>query len=104
MNMQTNQGGLLGGMQAPQQPQGGLLGAMSAAAPQGAQGGADPRQMAQQLAQNPTPQMAQQIVAQMRQAGMPEADQMAQIFSQAGDDPQAIKQIADAVLQSFSQQ
>lgn len=102
--MQNNQGGLLAGMQTPQQPQGGLLGAMQQPAPQASQGGGDGLQMAQQLAQNPTPQMAQQIVAQMRQAGMPEADQMAQIFSQAGDDPQAIKQIADAVIKSIGAQ
>ena len=105
MNMQPNQGGLLGGMQSPQQPPGGLLGAMSAGAPQQApQGGGGGLQMAQQLAQNPTPQMAQQIVAQMRQAGMPEADQMAEIFAKAGDDTQMIKQIAEAVLQSLSGQ
>lgn len=101
--------GLLDSMQqAPQQPQGGLLGGMMVAGggqpQQGGAGAAQGLQMAMQLAQNPTPQMAQQILAQMKQAGMPEVDQMAQVFAQAGDDPEALKQIAEAVIQGLSSQ
>lgn len=96
----------MGGAQ-PSQPQGGLLGAFQGGQPQGAapaqQGSSPELQMAMQLAQNPTPQMAQQIVAQMRKAGMPEADQIAQFLAQAGEDPQAIKQIADAAVKALSQ-
>lgn len=96
--------GLLDGMQQKQPMQSGLLGGLGGQPQQAPQGGGDGLQMAQQLAQNPTPQMAQQIVAKMRQSGMPEADQMEQIFSQAGGDPQALKQIADAVIASLSAQ
>jgi len=94
--------GLLDGMMpGAQAPQGGLLsGPVGGAAP-GADGSL---QMAQQLAQNPTPQMAQQIVQQMRQAGMPEADQIAQALGQMGDDSAAIKQFADQVVQALSGQ
>ena len=74
--------GLLDSMQqAPQQPQGGLLGGMmaegAAPAPTQPQGGGQELQLAMQLAQSPTPQTAQAIIAQMRQAQMPGADEMA---------------------------
>lgn len=73
------------------------------AQPQPAQG--DPSlQMAQQLLQNPTPQMGAQIVAQMRRAGMPEADQIEQYLSQVGQDPDAIRQAAQQVIQALSAQ
>lgn len=101
--------GLLDSMQqAPQQPQGGLLGGMMGAGggqpQQGDAGTAQGLQMAMQLAQNPTPQMAQQILAQMKQAGMPEVDQMTQVFAQAGDDPEALREIANAVIQGLRSQ
>ncbi len=97
--------GLLDSMeQAPQQPQGGLLGGMmaegAAPAPQGGQS----LQMAMQLAQNPSMEMAQQIIAQLKQAGSPEADQLEQILQQTGGDPAKIKQIADAAVQHLGQQ
>lgn len=100
--------GLLDSMeQTPQQPQGGLLGGMmqgsAPAAPQ-PQGGGQEMQLAMQLAQSPTPQTAQAIVEQMRQAGLPEAEQFAAIFEQVGDNPEMLKQIADASIQALSGQ
>lgn len=93
-----NQGGLLGGMGA-QVPTGGLLGG---AQPQAPKAGGDPLQLAQALAQNPTPQTAQAVIAQMRSSRMEGADQIAQILQQAGDDPEAIKAIAMAAIQALS--
>lgn len=100
-----NQGGLLGGMMGAQAPTGGLLGgAQPQPAPQSQQSSVNPLQLAQALAQNPTPQTAQAVIAQMRSAGMEGADQIAQILQQAGDDPEAIREIAMAALQALSGQ
>jgi hypothetical protein len=101
------QQGLLGAMAQPQQPQAqqpGLLGAMGGGAPQ--QGGASQQdiQLAMQLAQNPTPQMAQQVVQQLKQAGNPNAAQLEQVLSQAGNDSEFIKHIADLILQKMQGQ
>jgi hypothetical protein len=94
--------GLLdGSMQAPQQG-GGLLGAMPQQSQGGGTNGRD-LQMAQQLLQNPTPEMGQQIVAQMRQAGMPEADQIEQFLTQVGGDTNKIREMAQQVVQALSQ-
>lgn len=103
-----SQGGLLGSMiqgqpqpQAPQQ--GGLLGGMAAGqpAPQGGRAGQGAMQMAMNLSQNPSPQMVQQIIQQLHQSGSPEAPQFEQMLSQLGDDPAAIKQFADQVMQKL---
>lgn len=82
--------------QAPAQsvpPAGGLLGM---AGPQS--GGL---QMAQQLAQNPTPEMAQRIIAQLHGMQNPQAVQFEQMLSGAMNNPQALKQLADAVVQKL---
>lgn len=96
--------GLLEGAMGAQAPQmGGLLGGLGGGAPASpTQGGG--LQMAQQLAQNPTPQMAQQIIQQMRQSGMEGTEEIAKILTQVGDDPEAIKQIADAAIKALSGQ
>lgn len=85
------------GGQPQQAPQGGLLGAMG-----GGGGGNRDLQMAQQLAQNPTPQVAQQIIQQLRQSGSPEEVQIASALEQAGNDSAALKRIADAAVQALS--
>lgn len=100
---ETMNGLLAGAMPPPPQQAGGLLGGLSGGAP-AAPAGNQGLQMAQQLAQSPTPQMAQQIIQQMKQAGMPEADQIAQALQQLGDDPEAIKHFADQVVQVLSSQ
>lgn len=94
--------GLLGAFSAPQQaaapqPAGGLLGSAGSASPQDIQ-------LATQLSQNPTPQMAQQVVQQLKQSGNPNAGQLEQAFSQAGGDPEFIKHIADTILQKMQGQ
>lgn len=100
-------GGLLGSFQPqPQQPQtGGLLGAFAGGA-QPAQAGGNGQsqglQMAQQLAQNPTPEMAQKIIAQLKASDNPEADQLEQILTQVINDPEKIKQVADFVIDHLS--
>lgn len=86
------------GAQAPQQ--GGLLGSFGGGAPAAPAGGGG-LQMAQQLAQNPTPQMAQQIIQQLHQMGNPEAAKFEEMLSQVMDNPEAIKQLADAVVQKL---
>lgn len=95
--------GLLGSFSAPQQaavpaqPAGGLLGSAGSASPQDIQ-------LATQLSQNPTPQMAQQVVQQLKQSGNPNAAQLEQVFSQAGDDTEFIKHIANSILQKMQGQ
>ena len=103
--MMQNQGGLLAGaMQQAQQPQqGGAQGAFPAqpqAAPPAA-GGGSPQglQMAMALAQNPSPQMVQQIIAKLHATGNPEAGAIEQQMQQLGDDPGRIKQFADMLVQ-----
>ncbi len=97
--------GILDGMQQPQQAQGGILGGLMGAG--GAQAAAQPQgggqgvQMAMQLAQNPTPEVAQQIVRQLYQMGNPEAKQFDQMIQQAGGDPAVLKQLADAIVQKL---
>lgn len=95
--------GLLDGAMSQQQPmQGGQFGGMPGGQQQAqASGGL---QMAQQLAANPTPEMAQQIIRQMKQSGMEGADEIAQYLMQAGDNPEALKQIADAAIKALSGQ
>lgn len=106
--MMQPQGGLLAGaMQQPQaqQPQqpGGLLGGYSSQAPASAApaGGASPQglQMAMALAQNPTPQMVQQIITKLHASGNQEAAVIEQHLQQLGDDPGRIKQFADMLVQ-----
>lgn len=93
--------------QSGSQGMGGILGGgmQQAQAPQGQGGGQDTQmaiQLASKLSQNPTLQTAQQIVAQLHQMQIEGADQIAQIIQQIGDDPQALKQVADAVIQQMS--
>jgi hypothetical protein len=82
--------------QAPQQPQG-VLGPV--ASMQGQQPSPRGLQMAQALAQSPTPQMVQQIIGMLHSSGNPEAQAIEQQMRQLGDDPGMIKQFADMLLQ-----
>lgn len=96
--MQSN-GGLLGAMMggeqaAPAAPAGGgLLGAVGAQA--------EGMQMARRLAQSPTPETARQIISQLHQMQNPEAAQFEQVLTKVMDNPQAMKQLADAVMQKL---
>lgn len=67
-------------------------------------GGADPRQLMAMLAQNPTPQMAQQIAQVLQGLGNPDAAQFAQQLMQVANDPESLKQMADMVMQKLSGQ
>lgn len=99
--------GIFDGLQQQQQPQGGGVfaglgqGAPAPAAPAAPGGQSSGLQMAQQLSQNPTPQMAQQIIAQLHQMGNPEAKQFEQMLGQVMNNPQALKQLADSVVQKL---
>ncbi len=111
------QGGLMGmagGMQ-PQgsqagQPQGIMQMASQGALlgqPQAQQGGGDIQmavQMATMLAQNPSPQVVQQISAKLQEQGTPESQQIVQMLQKISNDPQALKQFAESIIQHFSQQ
>lgn len=74
-------------------PAGGLLGGLG---PQNSG-----LQMAQQLSQNPTPDTAQRIIAQLHQMQNPEAAQFEQMLGGVMHNPQALKQLADAVVQKL---
>lgn len=77
---------------APQMPGNGLLGAA----------GGSGLQMAMSLSRNPTPQMAQAIIAQLKQSGNPEAHHFEQALTRAGNSPEIIKNLADVVVQKLS--
>lgn len=89
--------------QGAAQPQGGLLGAFQPGAQAKPQGAASSGlQMAMALAANPTPEMAQKIIAQLKASDNPEADQLEQILTQVINDPEKIKQVADFVIDHLS--
>jgi hypothetical protein len=98
--------GILGGAgpaaQVPQQN--GLLGMPGAPAGGAPQAGGGGLQMAQQLSQNPTPQVAQQIIQQLHQMGNPEAAKFEQMISQVMNNPQALKHLADTIAQKLGGQ
>ena len=101
-------GGLLGGMGGGQMQQGGgLLGAgpqAQAGPPQAQQSPQNQQmamQMAQALAQSPTPQTAQQIVAAIQKMGNTELDPLIQAITQSADNPEGLTAIANAVMKAF---
>lgn len=106
--MQSNEGLLSFMNQKPQEPTGSATGGLMsatgmgsgapAASPTVSSGGL---QMAQQLSQNPTPETAQRIIAQLHQIQSPEAAQFEQMIGSAISDPQALKRLADAVIQKI---
>lgn len=99
-----------GGAPAAPSGMGGLLGDMGGM-PQQALQAAKPQipqedknlavQMATELSKNPTPQVAQQIIQRLGQMQSKEASQLAQVLTQSIQDPNALKGIADSVLQSL---
>jgi hypothetical protein len=99
-------GGLLGAFAQPQQQDqsGGLLGGFGGGPPAPQQPGGGGLRMAQQLSQNPTPQMAQQIIAQLHQMGNPEAARFEQMIGQVMNNPQALKHLADTIAQKLGGQ
>lgn len=91
--------GLLDSLQPQQAPQAdGLLGGM------GGNGGGADLQMARELASTPTLKVAQQIIQQLRKSGVPGVEPIASALEKAGNDPFAIKRIADAAVQALSGQ
>ncbi len=88
----------MGAQQA--QPMGGLLGGYQPQG-QGAQPQASGMQMAMELSKNPTPQTAQKIIAQLQQIQNPEADKFEAMLMQVANDPAALKQLADSVIQKL---
>lgn len=85
--------GLLGGQAPTAQP----AQMPAAQAPASSQG----MQMAQQLAQNPTPQTVQMVVSALMQKGTPEAKQIADILNQVKASPDGVKQVAQALMQQM---
>ncbi|HEY8027691.1 MAG TPA: hypothetical protein VIF60_24335 [Burkholderiaceae bacterium] len=59
-------------------------------------------QLAMSLAQNPTQQNAQQIIAQLKRSGNPEADQFERALMAAGGNPTVLKRLAESVIQTLS--
>lgn len=57
--------------------------------------------MAMRLSQSPTPETAQQIIQQLHQMKSPEAAQFEQLLTNVMNNPQALKQLADAVMQKL---
>jgi len=77
---------------SPQAPEGGLLGMM--------QQSTDPKQLASMLAQSPTPQTVQKIIAQIQAAKIPDADVWAKVLMQAANDPQKLMMISQEVMKN----
>ena len=92
--------GLLGmGQQGAQM--GGLLGGgMPQNMPQAPQGNG--MQMAMALYQNPTQEVADGIIAQLKASQNPDAAQLEQIIGAAGGDPEKLKMIAEKVMELMS--
>lgn len=78
------------GRPSPSQQPGGMLSFMG-----------DGLQMAQRLAQSPTPQTARAIIQQLHQMQNPEAAQFEKMITQVMDNPQALQQLAGAVVQKL---
>jgi hypothetical protein len=94
---------LFAGGQAPQG--GGLLGMMAGgqppqATPQSQQGGADPKQMAMMLAQSPTPDTVQKVIAQIRASNVPDGDKWIQVLTQYANDPKTLAMISQEVMKT----
>lgn len=100
------QPGMLGQPPAPaSQPQPGMM----AQPPQGdvgdAQGAAEEAQVTQAitaLAQNPTPEALQQVVALLQGMGE-DAAEVAEQFTKLAQDPEAVVELANQVLQALSE-
>lgn len=105
--MMDMRGGLLGAMsqepQMQQMPQSGQGGQPATGGPGllGVAGGPG-LQLAMSLAQNPTQQNAQQIIAQLKRSGNPEADQFERALMAAGGNPAVLKRLAESVIQTLS--
>lgn len=98
MDMQ-NMGGLLGGGQQ----QSALLGGGAAPAQAMPQAGqSQGMQMVMALAQNPTPQAAQEMAKKLQSKGTPEAAQLAQVLMQIADSPEAVKNFANSIMKQLS--
>lgn len=108
--------GLLDGsmQQGHQMPQGQIGGLLGGGMPmqhapqnmQGAQGDMQDKQMAMQLAtklaSSPTPETVAQIVSALGQYQTPDSQQIIQALQQSANDPQALQQIAQAVIGEMS--
>lgn len=95
------------GMQSQPQPQGLLAQSMGQAGQpaQPDQGGTqEALQMAQMLSQNPTDQMAQQIISRLNREGTKEAASISMAITNAVGSPQALKSLADRVISALSGQ
>lgn len=60
--------------------------------------------LAVRLANDPTPQMAMKIAAQLHASGNPQAERFADMLQQLGGDPKALKQLADNVIDHLTAQ
>lgn len=58
-------------------------------------------QMARQLSYSPTPETAQQIITQLHQIQSPEAAQFEKMLGSVMNNPQALKQLADTIVQKL---
>ena len=94
-------GGMLGNLQGGQgtpMSQGAMPPQQQAAPQQG--GSPQAMQMAQMLAQSPTPETVGMIVKQLQGSQLPDADKWAQVLTQYANDPQTLNMISQEVLKT----
>lgn len=94
-NLQGGQGAPMQGAMPPQQQ--GMQQAQ--AAPQQG-GGQQAMQMAQMLAQSPTPETVGMIIKQLQGSQVPDADKWVQVLTQYANDPQTLSMISQEVLKT----
>ena len=95
-------GGMLGNLQGGQgapMSQGAMPQQQQAAPQQG--GSPQAMQMAQMLAQNPTPETVQMVVGELMKKGTPEAQQIADVLMQVQSSPESVTKVAQAIMQQM---
>lgn len=95
-------GGMLGNLQGGQgapMSQGAMPQQQQAAPQQG--GSPQAMQMAQMLAQNPTPETVQMVVGELMKKGTPEAQQIADVLMQVQSSPESVTKVAQAIMQQI---
>ena len=96
-NLQGGQGAPMSQGAMPPQQQGMQ---QAQAAPQ--QGGSQQAmQMAQMLAQSPTPETVQMVVGELMKKGTPEAQQIADVLMQVQSSPESVTKVAQAIMQQM---
>lgn len=95
LNMQSASGDASGGAPSGMGLLGSFYGGQAAQA-----ASADPKQMAMMLAQSPTPDTVQKLIAQIKGSNAPDGEKWIQVLSHFANSPNELKQIAQEVMKN----